>query len=54
MGAFFVCLSHGSNDVANSISPIMHLVRNDEPTISIKWVFFGGALAITLGLVLLG
>ena len=54
MGAFFVCLSHGSNDLGNAISPIMHLVRNDEPKLSVKWVFFGGSVAITIGLVLLG
>ena len=54
LGAFFVCLSHGSNDVSNAISPVMHLVRNDAPKMSVGWVFFGGSIAITIGLMLLG
>lgn len=29
LSAFLVCLSHGSNDVANAISPLIVLMKND-------------------------
>ena len=29
LSAFLVCLSHGSNDVANAISPLIVLMKHD-------------------------
>lgn len=54
MGTFLVSMSHGSNDVGNAISPILHLVTVDAQDISVKWVFFAGSIAIAFGLILLG
>lgn len=47
-----VCLGHGSNDVANSISPLLTTlsVEND----SIKYAYLLGSTGIALGLLCLG
>jgi PiT family inorganic phosphate transporter len=50
--AFLVCLSHGSNDVANAISPLLVIMRlhGYEDNIS----FFIGSIGIALGLLIFG
>ena len=52
LSAFLVCLSHGSNDVANAISPL--LVLMDKAGYSKYWSFFVGSAGISLGLLVLG
>lgn len=50
--AFLVCLSHGSNDVANAISPLLVIMRlSGEREI---WSFLTGSIGIALGLLLMG
>ena len=47
-----VCLSHGSNDVANAISPLIIVMSIAEyPT---YYSFFIGAIGIAIGLLLYG
>ena len=49
---FLVCLGHGSNDVANAISPLMVLMNLDDQE---SWIsFFVGAAGIALGLGIFG
>lgn len=50
--ACMVCLAHGSNDVANSISPLI-VVLNDE-NIESAWAYYLGGAGISLGLLILG
>jgi PiT family inorganic phosphate transporter len=50
--ACMVCLAHGSNDVANSISPLI-VVLNDE-TLESSWAYYLGGAGISLGLLILG
>jgi len=50
--ACMVCLAHGSNDVANSISPLL-VVLNDEGYID-SWAYYLGGAGISLGLLILG
>ena len=52
MSSFLMCLALGSNDVANAISPLIVLMKNDgrEDYIS----FLIGSAGITVGLFLLG
>ena len=50
--ACLVCLAHGSNDVANAISPLMVVLRVEK--ISIGWAYQLGGLGIALGLLFLG
>lgn len=52
MSDYLVCLSHGSNDVANAISPLIVLMDiEDEPV----WIsFLVGAAGIALGLLIFG
>ena len=50
--ACMVCLAHGSNDVANSISPLI-VVLNDE-SIESSWAYYLGGAGISLGLLILG
>ena len=50
--ACLVCLAHGSNDVANAISPLMVVLRVEK--ISISWAYQLGGLGIALGLLFLG
>lgn len=52
MSAFLVCLSHGSNDVANAISPLVILLNHENYQ---TWIsFFIGASGIALGLLIMG
>ena len=51
---FLVCLSHGSNDVANAISPLVYLVNLDAPDTPTFVPFLVGSLGISLGLIILG
>jgi PiT family inorganic phosphate transporter len=49
---FLVCLGHGSNDVANAISPLMVLMKAEDQE---YWIsFFVGASGIALGLGVFG
>lgn len=49
---FLVCLGHGSNDVANAISPLMVLMKAEDQE---YWIsFFVGASGIALGLAVFG
>ena len=50
--AMLVCLGHGSNDVANGISPL--LVVMEEENKSEKGAYLLGSAGIALGLLLLG
>lgn len=52
LSAFLVCLSHGSNDVPNSISPLIVVMKTAGYDTQIS--FFIGATGITLGLVIMG
>ena len=57
MSAFLVCLSHGSNDVANAISPLIVILKvpfkNDEKQAQLV-AYTTGSLGIALGLLILG
>ena len=50
--AGLVCLAHGSNDVANSIVPLLTelQISNKNPV----WAYWLGGLGISLGLLTLG
>lgn len=49
---FLVCLGHGSNDVANAISPLMILMNEEDKP---YWIsFFVGGSGIAFGLLLFG
>lgn len=50
--AMMVCLGHGSNDVANSISPLLTALEVDGD--SIKYAYLLGSVGISLGLLILG
>ena len=50
--ACMVCLAHGSNDVANAISPLL-VVLGDEG-IEDSWAYYLGGAGISLGLLTLG
>lgn len=50
--ACLVCLAHGSNDVANAISPLIVVLRVEK--MSISWAYQLGGLGIALGLLFLG
>lgn len=68
--SFLVCLAHGSNDVANAISPLKVLLDNraqkdnkllnqtnqfeNKVDYSDKTAFFIGSAGIALGLLILG
>ena len=52
VSAFLVCLSHGSNDVGNAISPL--LVIMNQQGYNNKVSFFIGSAGIALGLIFLG
>jgi len=54
ISTFLVCLSHGSNDVANAISPLVYLIKLDNPGESIMHAFLVGGFGIAIGLMLLG
>jgi PiT family inorganic phosphate transporter len=50
--ACLVCLAHGSNDVANSISPLLLVMQVEEQ--SNLWAYLLGGSGISLGLLFLG
>ena len=52
MAAMLVCLAHGSNDVANAISPLIVVTTVDKGDETVP--FYIGASGISLGLLLLG
>ena len=51
---FLVCLSHGSNDVANAISPLAYLIALEQPETPSFVPFLVGSMGISVGLILLG
>jgi len=47
-----VCFAHGSNDVANAISPLIVVMKLDGNP---NWIsFFIGSVGIAMGLLMLG
>jgi len=50
--AMMVCLAHGANDVANSISPM--LVVFGIHGVNAGYAYLSGSIAIALGLLTLG
>ena len=52
VAAMMVCLGHGSNDVANSISPLLTVLAVEGD--SIKFAYALGSVGIALGLLCLG
>ena len=52
VAAMMVCVSHGSNDVANGISPFIAILSQEGK--SVKWAYVDGSLGIALGLLILG
>lgn len=52
MSAGLVCLSHGSNDVGNAISPLLILMKIEgQPS---HYAFLLGSAGIALGLLIMG
>lgn len=49
---FLVCLSHGSNDVGNAISPLIVLMNLEKQPVWISYLL--GSLGIALGLIVYG
>ncbi len=49
---FLVCLSHGSNDVGNAISPLIVLMNLEKQPVWISYLI--GSLGIALGLIVYG
>ena len=52
LSAFLVCLSHGSNDVANAISPLLVLMKADGR--DDRWSYLVGSGGIAAGLAIFG
>lgn len=52
LAAMMVCLSHGANDVANSISPFLEVLKIED--YNDTYAFLIGSLGIALGLLCLG
>ena len=52
VAAMMVCLGHGSNDVANSISPLLTTLAVEGD--STKYAYLLGSVGIALGLLCLG
>ena len=50
--AMLVCLGHGSNDVANSISPFLVVMETEQHSTTFAYLI--GSAGISLGLLLLG
>ena len=50
--AMMVCLGHGANDVANSISPLIVVFENAGQ--NVQYAYLIGSIGISLGLLLLG
>lgn len=51
--AMMVCLGHGSNDVANAISPLLEVLSVDDKN-HMQVAYIVGSFGIFLGLLLLG
>jgi len=47
-----VCMGHGSNDVANSISPLLQVLSDDGD--NLEYAYLVGSTGIALGLLVLG
>ena len=54
LAAMMVCLGHGSNDVANSISPLLMVLDAKLGSDAIKYAYVLGSVGISLGLLILG
>mmetsp|Transcript_4499 Transcript_4499/g.6762 ORF Transcript_4499/g.6762 Transcript_4499/m.6762 type:complete len:89 (-) Transcript_4499:273-539(-) len=54
MSDFLVCMSHGSNDVGNAISPLIIIMNLEKPPYDPQVSFFLGSLGIALGLLIYG
>ena len=52
VAAMMVCVGHGSNDVANSISPLLLVLNTEGDSMQIAYVL--GSVGIALGLLILG
>jgi PiT family inorganic phosphate transporter len=52
VSAFLVCLSHGSNDVGNAISPLIIILNLEN--INSLYSYVLGSTGIALGLLILG
>lgn len=52
MAAMMVCLGHGSNDVANSISPLLTTLSVEGDQVKVAYII--GSVGIALGLLCLG
>ena len=52
MAAMMVCLGHGSNDVANSISPLLIALEVEGENMQLAYAL--GSVGIALGLLCLG
>jgi PiT family inorganic phosphate transporter len=52
VAAMMVCLGHGSNDVANSISPLLIVMETEGGSIQLAYAI--GSAGIALGLLILG
>ena len=52
LAAMIVCLGHGSNDVANAISPLLTVLAVDGDNVQAAYLL--GSLGIALGLLSLG
>jgi len=50
--AMMVCLGHGANDVANSISPLLLVLNTEGESLQIAYAL--GSVGIALGLLVLG
>lgn len=50
--AMMVCLGHGANDVANSISPLLLVLNTEGENLQIAYAL--GSAGIALGLLVLG
>lgn len=54
VSAMLVCLAHGSNDVANAITPLIVVLAARGDNIQSKTSFFLGGFGISLGLITMG
>jgi len=52
IAAMMVCVGHGANDVANSISPLLLVLNTEGDSMQIAYVL--GSVGIALGLLILG
>ena len=54
VAAMLVCLAHGSNDVANAITPLLVVQEAHNPDSQSKLGYWIGSIGISLGLLTLG